>query len=186
MDFAMAMRGIGLLITLFVATSLRAADDPIREGATAPDAQLQMLSGDTTSLSQLTAGKTTVVVFLRGYPGYQCPICSRQVADLLRRADVLTREGRQVLLVYPGEDPSLRGKARQFFRDFELPEGFRVVLDRGLELSTLYGLRWRAGRETVYPTTLVLSPQREVLFRRTSRSRGGRVAAEVLVDFLGR
>lgn len=66
------------------------------------------LKGEKTAkLSELTKTGPVVLVVLRGYPGYQCPICTRQVADLRRNADEFAKLGAKVVLVYPGPGPPM-------------------------------------------------------------------------------
>ena len=62
-------------------------------GKKAPDFALESVTGETVKLSKLVDKSPVVLVMLRGYPGYQCPICSRQVGELLRNADQLKKTG---------------------------------------------------------------------------------------------
>jgi peroxiredoxin len=53
-------------------------------------------------LSQRLAEGPVVLVVLRGWPGYQCPICTRQVGEFIARAEQLKAAKARVMLVYPG------------------------------------------------------------------------------------
>jgi hypothetical protein len=67
-----------------------AAVDPCKTpavGDTARDFELTGLGGDKVKLSTFTADGTVVLVVLRGWPGYQCPICTRQSAGFMAKAD---------------------------------------------------------------------------------------------------
>ena len=61
---------------------------PPAVGKDAPDFQLKNLNDELVSLNKLTAEHNVVLVVLRGWPGYQCPICSRQVGEFLTKGRV--------------------------------------------------------------------------------------------------
>ena len=99
----------------------------LKIGQTAKDVEFQPLKGaEKTKLSELTKDGPVVLVVLRGYPGYQCPICTRQVADLRSKADDFDKLGAKVVLVYPGPGPaeSLKKLANEFLGDKDLPKPF--------------------------------------------------------------
>jgi thioredoxin-dependent peroxiredoxin len=153
--------------------------DLLKVGDTAPDVSLQPLEGnEQVKLSSLTKDGPVVLVVLRGYPGYQCPICFRQVGDLIRHADEFERLGAKVVLVYPGPADELSERAHEFLRDIRLPEPFVMMIDPDYAFTNLYHLRWDEPRETAYPSTFVLDPDRKVTFRTISFSHGGRAKAD--------
>ena len=59
---------------------------------------------DYIDLKEQYATGPVVVIVLRGYPGYQCPLCRRQVGALINRAKTLAKAAHKVILVYPGRD----------------------------------------------------------------------------------
>ena len=119
-----------------------------------------------------------VLVFLRGFPGYQCPICSRQVGQLVAKAEDFAGQKAQVIFVYPGPKSNLMAKAKQFTRNKELPEGFQMFIDGDYKITNAYDLRWEAPRETAYPTTLVIDSTGVIRFAKVSKSHGGRTSPE--------
>ena len=58
------------------ASSLSASDAP-KVGDVAPAFALKSLDGEAVRLADLAAKGPVVLVVLRGWPGYQCPICDR-------------------------------------------------------------------------------------------------------------
>ena len=52
-------------------------------GDEAKDFELVALGGEKVKLSTLTAKGPVVLVVLRGYPGYQCPLCTRQFGQIV-------------------------------------------------------------------------------------------------------
>ncbi len=149
--------------------------DFLKVGDTAPDVEFQPLQGDQkVKLSSLAADGPVVLVVLRGWPGYQCPICFRQMGSLVSHADDFKRLGAKVVLVYPGPADELAGHAKDFLKGTELPEPFVMVIDPDYAFTNLYHLRWDEPRETAYPSTFVLDPNRVVKFRKTSFSHGDR------------
>jgi peroxiredoxin len=154
---------------------------PPAVGDPAGDFELKSLGGGTVKLSKMTGEGPVVLVILRGYPGYQCPVCSAQVGELLSRADDFRKAKAQVVLVYPGPSQNLHARAKEFIRDKTIPDHFILVVDPDLAFVRSYNLRWDAQRETAYPSTFVIDRGGKVRFATVSRSHGGRAkAADVL------
>src|SRR3989304_234648 len=156
--------------------------DFLKVGDTAPDVEFQPLQGDQkVKLSSLAADGPVVLVVLRGWPGYQCPICFRQMGDLTKHADELKQLGAQVVLVYPGPADELAQRAQEFLKGSQLPEPFVMVIDPDYAFTNLYNLRWDEPRETAYPSTFVLDPNRVVKYRKTSFSHGDRAKTDDVI-----
>ena len=81
-------------------------------GAKAPDFTLSTPSGKAVKMSANLQGHALVLVVLRGFPGYQCPYCVKQVHDFVDHATDFAAKNTRVLLVYPGP-PRRSGSARQ-------------------------------------------------------------------------
>lgn len=170
---------VALLALAGPSGGLRAGENaPPKPGAVAPDFSLKTPDGRAVRLHEVTARGATVLVVLRGYPGYQCPICTQQVGELLSREGDLRAAGGQVLLVYPGAPD----RAREFLKARPLPGHFTLVLDPDYRFLRQYGLRWEAPNETAYPSTFVLDPQNRVRWSIVSKSHGGRAR---IADVLG-
>jgi len=153
--------------------------DLLKIADTAADVEFQPLAGEKKiKLSELTKEGPVVLVVLRGWPGYQCPICSRQLSGLARHADEFAELGATVVFVYPGPADNLAQRAKEFLRDRELPQHFVYAMDPDYAFTNLYGLRWDAPRETAYPSTFVLDTNRVVTFRTISTSHRGRPPAD--------
>ena len=138
--------------------------DFLKVGDTAPDVEFQPLQGDQkVKLSSLAADGPVVLVVLRGWPGYHCPICFRQMGDLTKHADELAQ------------------RAQEFLKGSQLPEPFVMVIDPDYAFTNLYNLRWDEPRETAYPSTFVLDPNRVVKYRKTSFSHGDRAKTDDVI-----
>lgn len=153
-------------------------------GHKAPDFTLNDLAGKPVTLSKLAAGKPVALVVLRGFPGYQCPICTFQVADLMKNADKLADAETNVLLVYPGPAENLGEKAEEFIRGKKLPEHFSYVTDPDYTFTNAYGLRWDAPKETAYPSTFVIGTDGVVRYAKVSKTHGGRAKADQILKSL--
>jgi peroxiredoxin Q/BCP len=116
-------------------------------------------------------------VVLRGWPGYQCPFCTRQFGDYMAHAEAFAKSGAQVLFVYPGPADGLKEHAEAFTASKSLPAAFRILLDPDYTFTQSYGLRWDAAKETAYPSTFALDRNGVVTFAHTSREHGDRVCA---------
>lgn len=152
-----------------------------RIGDTAADFSLTGLDGKRVRLSEESARGPVVLLMMRGWPGYQCPFCTRQFGEYLSHAEQLKAAGATVVFVYPGPGEGLVAHAEAFTAGKDMPGHFRFVTDPDYTFTNSYGLRWDAAKETAYPATFVLDRQRVVRFVTVSREHGGRVpVADVL------
>ena len=176
LKFALAPHSL-LIAVVFLALSLRtspAAATPV-VGDAAPNFTLNTLEDKPVDLKQRTAKKLVVLVVLRGWPGYQCPICTRQVQDFTRKAADFAARGAQVVMVYPGPAADLKAHAAEFLQNKEWPKDFLFVIDPDYTFTTAYGLRWDAKSETAYPSTFILATDNKVRFAHVSKQHGDRV-----------
>ena len=142
---------------------------------------LQSLDGEKVELKKLLKQGPVVVAVLRGYPGYQCPACTRQVGGYVKLADDFAQANATVVFVYPGEAKELETRAQEFLKQIELPAPLTMVLDPDHRFVTATGLRWEALNETAYPSTFIIDADGKVKFRKISKTHGDRAeAADVL------
>lgn len=166
--------------SLAAQTAMPPAATP-KVGEAAPDFTLTGLDGKAVRLSDEAARGPVVLLMMRGWPGYQCPFCTRQFGDYLANAEKLKAAGATVVFVYPGPGEGLVDHAQAFAAGKEMPGHFRFVTDPDYTFTNAYGLRWNAAKETAYPATFVLDRQRMVTFVNVSGEHGGRVpVADVL------
>jgi len=175
----------GMIMLSLLARPAVAAGPPA-VGAPAPDFRLTTLDGDAVTLTGLKAEGPVVLVVLRGYPGYQCPVCNVQVGELIGNAGAFESAGARVVLVYPGRPENLGKFAGEFVKGKSLPERFVFLTDPGYTLTEAYGLRWDAPGETAYPSAFVIDPTGKVTYAKVSRSHGGRAKAAELLSALKR
>lgn len=171
-----------LLVTLLfgVLGALSARAETLKVGDAAPEFTLNTLDGKAVALKDLTAKQRVVLVVLRGWPGYQCPICTRQVGDFLAKADEFKGKA-TVLMVYPGPAERLKEHAEEFLKNKAWPKDFLFVTDPDYTFTKAYGLRWDAPGETAYPSTFIVDQAGKMSFAKISKDHGGRSsAAEVL------
>ena len=164
--------------------TLSAADIP-KVGDKAPDFILKGLDDATVRLSELTAKESVVLVMLRGWPGYQCPICDRQVQEFIALHAGFAEAKARLVFVYPGPASDLKAHAEEFkkWKGKEWPKEFLYALDPDYSMVNAYGLRWNAPRETAYPSTFVLDKKGVVRFAKVSQTHGGRTkAADALAE----
>jgi peroxiredoxin len=176
-----------LALGLFFADAASAQDkteraSPPRVGDVAPDFTLPDIDDAEISLEKLRNDGPVVLVVLRGYPGYQCPLCRKQVANLIASKKAFADKGAKVVLVYPGSVDLLTKKAKEFMGNTELPEHFTLLLDREFALIQQYGLRWDAPGETAYPATFVIGRDGTIALAVVSDSHGGRAETKKVID----
>jgi peroxiredoxin Q/BCP len=176
-------------LSIFIASGTMRADESAKPTAKAPPKigdmaemfTLQSLDGEKVELRKLLNEGPVVVAVLRGYPGYQCPACTRQVGGYVKLADEFAKAGATVVFVYPGETQELETRAQEFLKQTELPAPLTLVLDPDQKFVAASGLRWEALNETAYPSTFIVDGDGKVTFRKISKSHGDRAeAADVL------
>lgn len=114
-------------------------------GAVAPDYTLSTPVGGLVTLSKELAKGTTILVVLRGFPGYQCPYCIRQVHDFVEHSAEFATRNVNVLFVYPSPLADLDQHAKDFLtHQAELPANVKLVIDFDYKMTNLYDLRWDA------------------------------------------
>ncbi len=152
-------------------------------GEMAPEFRLSTPDGKPVSLVELEASGPVAVIFLRGWVGKQCPICTGQVGSLIARESELKAFNGHVVLIYPGSDEKLSEHAREFM-PADLPEQFHLVVDPGMGTGSFWGLRWDAPGETVHPSTFVIDRNGRITYLKVSDSHGGRADADEVVAAL--
>lgn len=168
----------------FGAYALHAATPP-KVGEAAPEFTLNTLDARAVALKDLTAKQPVVLVVLRGWPGYQCPVCTRQVHDFVAKAGELSGKA-TVLMVYPGPADKLKEHAGEFLKNKGWPKEFQFVTDPDYTFTKAYGLRWDTPGETAYPSTFIVDKAGKIRFAKVSKDHGGRsAAAEVLQALAG-
>src|SRR5271170_1334371 len=154
-------------------------------GAKAPDFTLSTPTGKSVQMSKDMQGHGLVLVVLRGFPGYQCPFCVKQVHDFIDHASDFAAKNTRVLLVYPGPPADLDQRAKDFLeKQAELPVNIVLVTDPDYTVTNMYGLRWDAPHETAYPSTFVLDKKGMIVFEKISHSHGDRLSAQDALDHL--
>jgi len=165
------------LIPFLVLSALRLPIEPPAVGDKAPLFDLRTLDKKPVRLEALLKHGPVVLVVLRGYPGYQCPFCTRQVADYVNKADKFSKRNAAVVLVYPGPSKDLERYANEFVAGKEFPKNFSFAIDPGYAFVDSYGLRWDAPGETAYPSTFIIGKDGRVTFRKISHEHGDRTAS---------
>ncbi|CAD74478.1 probable bacterioferritin comigratory protein (Bcp) [Rhodopirellula baltica SH 1] len=152
---------------------------PPKVGQEAPDFELMNQEGEVVSLKALTEKSPVVMLVLRGWPGKQCPMCSRQVGEFLSKKAAL--KDVQVVMIYPGPAELLEMHAKEFQGNKTFPPNYHFVLDPDYKFTSAWGLRWDAPRETAYPSTFVVDQNQKIVFGKTVISHGDRADVATVV-----
>jgi peroxiredoxin len=172
-----AHRWVVLALVGFLALGAAQAATP-KVGEAAPNFTLRTLDEKPVELKALTEKSSVVLVMLRGWPEYQCPVCTKQVQDYIASAAKFTERGARVLMVYPGPAEKLKAHAQEFLQNKSWPADFVFVIDPDYAFTNAYGLRWEAKKETAYPATFIVERGGKVRFAHVSKSHGNRLSAE--------
>ena len=160
------------------------AASPPTVGEVAKDFQLSNLQGKKIKLSDQLKQGPVVLLVLRGFPGYQCPLCTRQVSQFINNAPQFKASKASVLLVYPGAVNNLNTKAGEFIQSQNLPTNFHFLTDPGYTFTNAYGLRWDAKNETAYPSTFIIGTDGKVKYAKISKTHGNRSNAKEVLQKL--
>ena len=160
-----------------------------KEGTLVPEITGTTLSGVEFKLSKLIEKGSVVLIMLRGYPGYQCPVCSTQVAAYIAKADEFKQQrNTPVVFIYPGGISNLEKRAKEFTAPLEekvdLPSNLIFVLDQDYIITKQLGLRWDEPKETAYPAAFVIDHDGYVQFTKVSDNHHGRATADEILEFL--
>jgi len=147
-------------------------------GDTAPPVELEKLQGKKIVLADQVKESSVVVLFLRGYPGYQCPVCTKQVGQFVAAAEKFKAANARVLMIYPGPSDGLKAHADEFVEGKGLPEGFNLVIDPDYTATEAWHLRWNKEKETAYPSTYLVDGKGVIQFAKSSITHGDRATAE--------
>ncbi|QIA06853.1 peroxiredoxin family protein [Draconibacterium halophilum] len=175
---------ITILLAFLLVPAFSQPDAKVKTGDKIIDFKVLLIDSKEIPLNELYGQSPIVLVVLRGWPEYQCPICTRQVGELVAEADQFKSYGAKVLMIYPGPSEVLREKAEEFTEDITFPEGFYFALDPNYLMVNKYGLRWDAPKETAYPSTFVIDKGGEVVFAKVSSGHGGRADVEEVMAAL--
>jgi len=183
-SFVAVVLGLLGLLAAGALPVLMAADKPPQVGDKAADFELASVTGAKVQLSKVASQGPVVLIVLRGFPGYQCPICNQQVGQYLAQGEKLKGAGARVLLVYPGPSDGLVQKAQEFIADKTIPAHFQLLVDPDYAFTNAYHLRWDAAGETAYPSTFVIQKDLKVVYSKVSQEHGGRSKPEDILKAL--
>ncbi|MGE3314328.1 MAG: peroxiredoxin family protein [Planctomycetaceae bacterium] len=165
---------LGLAISVGVAAE---PDEPKRPavGDAAADFELATVDGkEKIKLTEQLKKGPVVLLVLRGFPGYQCPLCTAQIGKFLNRSKAFAKANATVVMIYPGPADGLKSHAEDFVRGKTLPDNFLLLLDPDYKFTNSYHLRWDAKNETAYPSTFVIGQDGKIRFAKISMKHGGR------------
>ena len=172
---------VAFMFLLVGALARHAQAKPPSVGDEAADFTLKTVDDEEVSLAKLRKSGPVVLIVLRGYPGYQCPVCNAQTGQFIAAAKKFAAVKANIVLVYPGPAEELKKHAAEFARGKTFPDNCYLALDPDYAFTKAYDLRWEAKGETAYPSTFVIEPNGKALFAKVSMTHGGRTTvAEVL------
>jgi peroxiredoxin Q/BCP len=177
-----ALLSLGTVVAGADPASTKAA--PPKVGEQAHGFELADLKGEKVSLDEVRKQGPVVLIVLRGWPGYQCPLCTKQVGEFLSKAKQFDQAGATVVMVYPGPAADLDEHAKEFVQGKTFPANFRFVVDPEYAFVNAYGLRWDAPNETAYPSTFIVDADGKIVFAKVSDDHGGRSSAEEVLKAL--
>ena len=147
------------------------------------------INGGDFQLSKLVEKGSVVLVMLRGFPGYQCPVCSTQVAGYIAKAEEFEKQrNTPVVFIYPGKVKNLEKYAKEFTapleEEIDLPSNFIFVLDHDYKITNHLNLRWDEPKETAYPAAFVIDHDGYIQYSKVSDNHHDRATADEVLEFL--
>lgn len=169
-----------------IAVAVVAQAKPPAVGEEAANFALQTVDDEEVSLKKLMKDGPVVLIVLRGYPGYQCPVCNAQTGQFISAAKKFAEQKANIVLVYPGPAGDLKKHASDFARGKTFPENCYLVLDPDYSFTNAYELRWHAKNETAFPSTFVIGKDGKIVFAKISKSHGGRSTVDEVLKAVPR
>ena len=159
------------------------------EGKVLEDFSGITIYGGDFQLSKHVEKGSVVLVMLRGFPGYQCPVCSTQVAGYIAKAEEFEKQrNTPVVFIYPGKVNDLEKRAKEFTapleKEVDLPSNFIFLLDQDYKITNHLNLRWDDPKETAYPAAFVIDHDGYVQFTKVSDNHHDRATADEILEFL--
>ena len=160
---------------------LRRTPDTLRPGAPLPDFQASDENGEPLNSADLR-GSPVVLLFVRGN---WCPFCNAQVKNLTGHYKDIIDLGARLILLTPKPLETTRRVAEFFEVDFEfwLDDSLAVTKQLGLlqkaGVPKSYGKEY--GRDTVWPTALVVDADGIIRFTALSKHISDRPDPELLL-----
>lgn len=114
--------------------------NPIEVGTQMPDAAVKLPDGTPVTLSSITDGKPSVLVFYRG--GW-CPYCNKQLAGLLKIEKELQEIGYQIIALSP-DKPATVAKASE-----EAMLTYQLLSDASLNAAKAFGIAYKVDEATL-------------------------------------
>ncbi len=159
-----------------------------KEGTKVDNFSGTTMNGHVFELSEYIQEGSVALVMLRGFPGYQCPVCSTQVAGYIAKAEEFEKQNTPVVFIYPGKVKDLDKKAKEFTTPLEseqdLPTNFIFVIDHDYKITNLLDLRWNAPNETAYPAAFVIDHKGYIQYAKISDNHRGRATADEILEVL--
>lgn len=144
------------------AQNAKSRTEPVMVGAVAPDFTLNDQNNKQVMLSKV--GKTTILVF---YRGYWCPFCVRQLAEL--RSLLKTDEEIALFAISVDDAGKSKGLAAKIAKDGKGELNFPLLSDAGHQTIDAYGLFDTAyigqGIEGIpHPAVYILDKNRKIVW----------------------
>ena len=158
-----------ILLSALILSSLM-SPTPLTVGDAVPEFSIRTLNKEKVTLAPLLKRGPVVLIILRGYPGYQCPFCTKQVGGLIADSREITKRKASLVLVYPGPADHLDKYAGEFISGKDIPHSYKFCIDPDYSLTTKLGLRWDQPHETAYPSTFVIAKSGTVTFAKIGHS----------------
>ena len=129
-----------------------------------PYTQFVGQDGRVVDLAQRTDKKYSMLVFMRGFPGYVCPFCTAQTAELVKRYPEILSTDTELFIVYPGAAetiPKYLEAVRAYLKSDSSPKlPIPLLMDIDLKAVDAIGIRHQLAR----PSTFILDATGEVVY----------------------
>ena len=160
---------------------LRATPQQLKPGCPLPDFRATDEQGDPVRSVELH-GSPTVILFVRGN---WCPFCSRQVSNLTQHYRDIVDLGAKLILITPKPLETTR-RVAEFFKvefDFWLDDELAVTRQLGLlqEGGVPKGYAKEYGRDTIWPTALVVDASGIITYTELSKHISDRPDPKILL-----
>lgn len=168
---------LSILSTLLsIEASAKTAEEatPLLIGAKTPAVTLANQKGEAIELSDVLAGKSSVVIF---YRGSWCPYCNVQLSELASIEDDLKALGYQIIAISPDTPDNLN------VTDAKHDLGYQLLSDSEFKAMNAFGIAYdhkRRGQLPV-PSVFLVTPEQRISFQYVNPNYRFRIPAKLLL-----
>lgn len=170
-----------ILLVGFIGLATTSWAEVPRIHSPAPDFTLPDISGKKVNLSNFKDKKNVILTFYRGWVGYWCSNCKRQLVQLMKDYDKLTKYDAELVLISPSDEKKTKEFLNILEKESSSKVSFPVLIDSGHKVVELYKV---TGNKAI-PSVFIIDKKGTLRFKYIGQDVSDRPTTEHLIEILG-